>query len=147
MKAIRSLADTDSLLHRALLTFAIALALISGLLAMHVLHAADSHVATEVSAIEDGASWTSDPRSAAAYTSQAAHCPDGCDTPAHAPEHLMLMVTCVLALLTAAAVLIPPVSLDRSIATRARTDAGLGVRRALAHPRPPSLLILSISRT
>ena len=147
MKAIRSLADTDSLLHRALLTFAIALALISGLLAMHVLHAADSHAVTEVTAIEDGAPCTSGPPSAAPSTSQAAHCPDGCDAPAHAPEHLMLMVTCVLALLTAAAVLIPPLSLDRSIATRACIDAGLGVRRALAHPRPPSLLILSISRT
>ena len=75
-----------------------------------------------------------------------AHCPGSCEDPA--PSHVMLMVGCVLALLAGFILLLIPLMLGYSwhslvLAIRSLPLAG-GV---LPRPRPPSLIILSISRT
>ncbi|CAG7600846.1 DUF6153 family protein [Leucobacter soli] len=64
------------------------------------------------------------------------------------PGHVMLMVGCVLALLASVMLLIAPLVRRHSwcslvLATRSLLRAGT----VLPRPRPPSLLVLSISRT
>ena len=60
----------------------------------------------------------------------------------------MLTMVCALALLAAAIVLLAPVLLARlGVALALLRLHGRIVLAALPHPRPPSLLVLSISRT
>jgi len=64
------------------------------------------------------------------------------------PDHSMLMMVCVLALLAAVIVLLAPTF--RALLTYAVDRSRSHTRPLLAglpHPRPPSLLVLSISRT
>ncbi|AWR21960.1 DUF6153 family protein [Aurantimicrobium photophilum] len=75
-----------------------------------------------------------------------AHCPGPCGDPD--PGHVMLMVGCVLALLVAVVLLFAPLMLGYSwrslvLAIRSLPPAGT----VLPRPRPPSLRVLSISRT
>ncbi|MCR8670233.1 DUF6153 family protein [Agrococcus sp. HG114] len=68
--------------------------------------------------------------------------------PAPAPEHSMLLMACVLALLATLLVLHGPQL--GGVLRATRRVGGRDVERArgtLARPRPPSLLVLSISRT
>lgn len=60
----------------------------------------------------------------------------------------MLMMACVLALLAATIVLLAPALLARlgTVLALLRLH-GRNVLTALPHPRPPSLIVLSISRT
>ena len=75
-----------------------------------------------------------------------AQCPNSCEDPA--PGHAALMVGCVLALLAGVVLLLIPLVLEHSwrslvLAIRSLPLAGT----VLPRPRPPSLLVLSISRT
>ena len=157
--------QSPSGLRRLLMTFATALLLIAGLLAMHTLTGTLTfgHEAAGVPASEGvGASYApgSDMGSithpagaldgaAVMGTGAAAdHCSGDCGASGGVPDHSMLMMVCVLALLAAAIVLLAPVLLARLGAALALLRLhGRTVLSALPHPRPPSLLVLSISRT
>lgn len=163
MNAIRTLTSTQSGVRRLLLSFSTALLLIAGLLAMHTLtgtltigHAdTEPAVAVEHAAVAQPAMNSSTAHaersilapSSTAPDSPPAHCA-GCGDPAGAPDHSMLMMACVLALLAAVIVLLAPMLLSRLGATLALTRLHARAVPATApHPRPPSLIVLSISRT
>jgi len=160
---IRALVHAPSGLHRLLLTFATAFLLIAGLLAMHTLtgtltlghtdtpaaasesaaHGAESAMA---SAVAPAAALGADPGMASDVSAE--HCPGDCGGGGGMPDHSMLMMACVLALLAAVIVLLAPVLLARLGAALALLRLhGRNVLAALPHPRPPSLIVLSISRT
>ncbi|CAI9394136.1 DUF6153 family protein [Microbacterium sp. T2.11-28] len=154
MNVIRSHARLSPGVRRLLLAAPIALAIITGLLSMHIL--TGSHqpaLASETSAMSThspvGATRAADTSmTTAAAEAAGGHCQDGCGTPAGVPDHSVLMMVCVLALLAAAIVLLVPTF--RGLFTRAVARARSQTRMLLAglpHPRPPSLLVLSISRT
>lgn len=155
MNVIRSHARLTPGVRRLLLAAPIALAIITGLLSMHVL--TGSHqpaLASETSAMSThsqvGSAPAADdtPMTAAAAEGAGGHCQDGCGSPAGMPDHSMLMMVCVLALLAAVIVLLAPTF--RALLTYAVARSRSLTRTLLAglpHPRPPSLLVLSISRT
>lgn len=156
MNVIRSHARLTPGVRRLLLAAPIALAIITGLLSMHVL--TGSHqpaLASETSAMSTHsqvgsapAAADDTPMTAAAAEGAGGHCQDGCGSPAGMPDHSMLMMVCVLALLAAVIVLLAPTS--RALLTydvaRSRSHTRT-LLVGLPHPRPPSLLVLSISRT
>nr|WP_276569148.1 DUF6153 family protein [Microbacterium lacticum] len=132
------------------------MAIITGLLSMHIL--TGSHqpaLASETSAMSTHsqvgsapAAADDTPMTAAATEGAGGHCQDGCGSPAGMPDRSMLMMVCVLALLAAVIVLLAPTS--RALLTYAVARSRSHTRTLLAgspHPRPPSLLVLSISRT
>lgn len=147
MKTIRLLVSTQSTMHRVFFTFGIAVALIAGLLAMHTLSASDTHVESAPAAsaaAHDNVAVGAGMNSAAV---DAGHCAGDCGVPGDTPGHSMLLMVCALALLAAVIVVLAPALL-------ARLSMSLGVAvpvrqavRSLLRPRPPSLLVLSISRT
>lgn len=156
MNVIRSHARLTPGVRRLLLAAPIALAIITGLLSMHIL--TGSHqpaLASETSAMSTHsqvgsapAAAADTPMTAAAAEGAGGHCQDGCGSPAGMPDHSMLMMVCVLALLAAVIVLLAPTS--RALLTYAVARSRSHTRTLLAglpHPRPPSLLVLSISRT
>lgn len=156
MNVIRSHARLTPGGRRLLLAAPIALAIITGLLSMHVL--TGSHqpaLASEISAMSTHsqvgsapAAADDTPMTAAAAEGAGGHCQDGCGSPAGKPDHSMLMMVCVLALLAAVIVLLAPTS--RALLTYAVARSRSHTRTLLVglpHPRPPSLLVLSISRT
>ena len=163
MNHIRALVHAPSGLHRLLLTFATAFLLIAGLLAMHTLtgtltlgHTDTPAAASEgtghgtesamASAIAPAAVLGADP--GMVTDASADHCPGDCGDAGGMPDHSMLMMACVLALLAAVIVLLAPVLLARLGAALALLRLhGRNVLAALPHPRPPSLIVLSISRT
>ncbi|SFI46617.1 MULTISPECIES: DUF6153 family protein [Microbacterium] len=153
MNVIRSLARLTPGSRRLLLAAPIALAIITGLLFMHVL--TGSHQPTLAF---EGSTMGAHNQVAAApaatdgvvmsATAEGDDCRDGCGTPAGMPDHSVLMTVCVLALLAAATLLFTPAL--RALFTRAITRTRshtLPLVAGLPHPRPPSLLSLSISRT
>ncbi|MCI9857049.1 DUF6153 family protein [Microbacterium proteolyticum] len=146
---------------RLVLAVPVALAIIAGLLSMHVLTAphdpaphdpahgtaitAMSAAGTNLDSPLVGASPT---RPEAAEGGGAACSPGECDDPSGMPDHSMLMMTCVLALLTAL-VMVFAAGL-RTSGTRPLCTLRPPLRvllAALRRPRPPSLLVLCISRT
>ncbi|MBN9209787.1 MAG: hypothetical protein J0H96_14195 [Microbacterium ginsengisoli] len=152
MNAIRIGGTARSGIHRILLTFAAAFLVIIGLLAMHTLsvgHVAVTGDGMTAAASEAGMDAMHAPMPAAAEPGPAVsqHVGDAGDA-SGMPDHAMLMIACVLALLAAVIVLLAPALL-------ARLGSALGLIRqhsrnvlaALPHPRPPSLIALSISRT
>ena len=156
MNVIRSHARLTPGVRRLLLAAPIALAIITGLLSMHVL--TGSHqpaLASETSAMSTHsqvgsapAAADDTPMTAAAAEGAGGHCQDGCGSPAGMPDHSMLMMMCVLALLAAVIVLLAPTS--RALLAYAVARSRSHTRTLLVglpHPRPPSLLVLSISRT
>lgn len=141
---------------RLLLAAPIALAIITGLLSMHILTGShEPAVASEISAMSvhgqgDTAPVTGGTTAMTATVEEGTgiHCPDGCDNPAGMPDHSMLMMVCVLGLLAAVILLLAPNL--RALVARAVASARSHPRillAALPRPRPPSLLVLSISRT
>jgi len=156
VNVIRSHARLSPGVRRLLLAAPIALAIITGLLSMHVL--TGSHqpaLASETSAMSTHsqvgsapAAADDTPMTAAAAEGAGGHCQDGCGSPAGMPDHSMLMMVCVLALLAATIVLLAPALLARlGTALALLRLHGRNVLTALPHPRPPSLIVLSISRT
>ena len=106
MNVIRSHARLTPGVRRFLLAAPIALAIITGLLSMHVL--TGSHqpaLASETSAMSTHsqvgsapAAADDTPMTAAAAEGAGGHCQDGCGSPAGMPDHSLLMMVCVLAL-------------------------------------------------
>ncbi|PZU46114.1 MAG: hypothetical protein DI566_08100 [Microbacterium sp.] len=159
MNHIRALVHARSGLHRLLLTFTTALLLIAGLLAMHTLtgtlsggHADTTATAFESAHVDVGTdvSAVTATETTPGMKSEAAvgHCAGDCGGSGGVPDHSMLTMVCALALLAAAIVLLAPVLLARlGVALALLRLHGRSVLAALPHPRPPSLLVLSISRT
>jgi hypothetical protein len=129
---------------RTLLLLAGTFALIVGLLAMHTLNGdAESHHQATTATI--GGAMVADASSGhSAPTTE--DCTYDCAEPAGMPAHDVLMVACVLALLVMLLVLVAPVTVGVWWPFRAllRGTPAVG---SLAPRRPPSLLVLSISRT
>lgn len=129
-----------------LLLIAVTAAIIAGLLAMHSLnsHTEPAAPATAIAGHEHGAAV--DEHVAAAVTGPGTVQPvtDGecADCGGHAG---MLAMACVLALLLVALlILVPRGGVSWGVALRAGPAL---ISRAALHPRPPSLLVLCISRT
>ncbi len=146
MNTIRSLASTRSGAHRTFLTVMAAVALIVGLLAMHTLSTGTAHAephTTVAIADHDQPAQMAD----AGNATDTGHCPGDCGGPGNMPDHSMLLMICALALLAAVIVVLAPallggLGLNPGVRAPLRDAA-----RALPRPRPPSLLVLSISRT
>lgn len=160
MTHVRVLFQAPTALHRLVLTFMTALMLIIGLLTMHTLSGAATGGHADATAEVSGSTRPpvgpdSEPASAAAGMLEATtadkparNCAGDCDHPSGTPDHSTLMTACVLALMAAAALLLVPTLL--ACPGRAPVLLLLHGRELLAaqpHPRPPSLLVLSISRT
>ncbi|MFB8147469.1 hypothetical protein ACFC1W_12065 [Microbacterium sp. NPDC056003] len=161
MLALRSIVHRHRLPVRTLAAVLLAAAVIVGLLAMHVLssgtadHAPAAPAAAAVSEMapappsHDAAPAAGHPGTAQAGAAQAAPC--DCDAPMApmaAPDHSMLMMACVLALLVGLLLIAAPVLTGVLAVLACTTDTGLQVaRRGVARARAPSLLVLSISRT
>lgn len=160
---IRAVAQAPFVLHRLLLTSVTAFLLIAGLLAMHTLTGAHTGGHAEApAAAPEAADTVADPvmgrlamTAGALETSSrtgpyasAGRCAGDCDNPSGMPDHLTLMMVCVLALLAGAIVLRAPALLRRLGVTLALLRPhGRNMLATLRHLRPPSLLVLSISRT
>ncbi|NNG18793.1 hypothetical protein HJ590_04240 [Naumannella sp. ID2617S] len=142
-----------------LLTTAAAILIIAGLLGMHTL--TTSHDATMITGVssapthaidttagDDGSASVTDAMMSAADApaTAEAHCAGG-DCGTSMPDHTMLTM-CVLALLSAAIVLLAPAALRwfRTTAPFLMLRPAL-LLRTLPPSRPPSLRVLSISRT
>ena len=118
-------------------------AILVGLLAMHILTNAAHHGAphglghANVVASEPAFSAMVD-----SHPQQTSDCDGACGT-----EHDMLGMACVLALLLTALLLVVHLTLLRSNSIRLIVNRMLARVAALAPLQPPSLLVLSISRT
>lgn len=162
MNHTRTLVNSPSVLHRLLLTFATALLLIAGLLAMHTL--ATGHAQTPGATAVAPAVAHATPGSALGGTVSTGVMPTtmsvtgsdpaagryqgDCGGSSEMPEHPMLLMACVLVLLAAAVVgLAVALPVRRDTALALLRMHGRNVLAALPHPRPPSLIVLSISRT
>lgn len=147
MNTIRSWAGTRSGAHRAFLTVTAAVALIVGLLAMHTLSAGAAHAAPRTDATiaeyHQSAQMTD-----AGNATDTGHCAGDCGGPANMPDDSMLLMICALALLAAVIVVLTPTLLGGLRLNAGGVAAPLRfAARALPWPRPPSLIVLSISRT
>lgn len=146
MRATRSIVHSWSSFARLLMAVAVSLAVIVGLLAMHTLSTADSAHGSRHAEVATEAHGTAQ-MPIAGQSADAGPQPCDCVEPAPAPAHSMLLMSCVLALLVVLLLLAPPSLVGTLGALR---SIGTGVARAhgaLARPQPPSLLVLSISRT
>lgn len=154
MNRIQARTRISAGMSRLLLVPLATLAIIAGLLAMHTFTGAESasvQAATSARVHEQIPAADGSPASASmagTYEVHPAFCVGSCESPMGMPDHSVLMMICVLALLTAVITLLAPplISLFASVFLppwkRGRT-----VLFALPHPRPPSLVVLSISRT
>lgn len=158
MAGIRALVRTEMGAARLLMSLAAAAALIAGLLAMHVLstsashHAAAGPITISDHAHHPTASGQAETENHATHLSPwhsdgVEPCDGECGMPAELPTHSMLMAACVLGLIGAILLLLPPVSRALLAAIEAARRMAVDVFRAVAPLRPPSLHVLSISRT
>ncbi|RGE21436.1 DUF6153 family protein [Leucobacter sp. wl10] len=173
MNAMRSLKHAAPRWLRVLLVFGLLMMVFFGLLAMHFLSVPNSPAASEpvVGAAQTTHSSPADRAVAApseilaheerdaaavdampAETAQApamdgeSHC--GGDSGSSSPQQSMLMMGCVLALLVVLIMLLGPTILGRVWAADLLAVRVLHLLGAvLPRPRPPSLIVLSISRT
>lgn len=137
MKAIRTHAHPGSQRHGVILSFAVTFVLIAGLLAMHTMMSDASPHAHGVGAAVTTSAMDMNASAAAVHA----------DTPGGASDDSMLVMMCALALLAAAIILVGPGVLGRAAAPPGTFTGLLTRARALAWPDPPSLHVLSISRT
>ncbi len=117
-------------------------AILLGLLAMHFLtmsspHPADSHGISHATSEVAAAAETMH-----SHPAELSDCDGTCGT-----EHDMLGMACVLALLFTALILVLHLILLRWDSLKLVANTILARVSALAPPEPPSLLVLSISRT
>lgn len=148
MKTIRSLASTRSTMHHLFVMFGLAVALIAGLFAMHTLTANNMHVEsapTISSAADHDQAMVGAAIEGTAV--DAGHCLGDCGAPGNMRSHSILMMVCALALLAAVIVVLAPALLARFNMSLGEAVLAADVPHALPRPRPPSLLVLSISRT
>lgn len=162
MSRIRTLVRTRSEVGRLLLTFVITFLSIAGLLAMHTFTGTTGGGHPQTAAGSVSASGA-DSRSLATPAiggmlvttvvtdpgAAVTPCQGDCDDSGGMLDHAMLMVmACVLALLSVAIVLSTPALLARrSTSLAALRLHGQNLVAALPTVRPPSLIVLSISRT
>ncbi|WP_396290632.1 DUF6153 family protein [Curtobacterium sp. KT1] len=147
-------------LHGLLLSVGIALLVIAGLLGMHALsvgHATPgvghnqtaAHATHSASAHHNAVAESASHHDASTpvVLARTGICSgDGCGGAAH--DHAMQLMMCVLALLSVALVLLVPRLLGPWFLPLPSISTQLGVLlRSLPQPRPPSLHVLSISRT
>ena len=162
MGALRSVMTGGSPRRRGLLLFGLLMMVIAGLFAMHVLSMSGpmghtyptltietEHIAANAGPDEAMSAPVADETVGANMSDAAAagetHC-EGCGEPA--PSHSMLMMGCVIALLIGMVLLIAPGLWGRGWLTRLLAVRALPLLGAvLPRPRPPSLIVLSISRT
>lgn len=127
---------------------AVTLSVVVGLFAMHTAtpteHSQESALTVAAGVAADVASSHS---GALAGSTVFEHC--DCGSLSSAPVHPMVMVACILALLATFLVLVPPAASRVTFGTLRRIAASrtAWARGAVALLRPPSLLVLSISRT
>ncbi len=162
MGALRSVMTGGSPRRRGLPVFGLLMMVIAGLFAMHVLsmsgpmgHTSPTltieteHVAANAGPDEAMSAPVAD-EIVGVNTSDAAeagetHC-EGCAEPA--PSHSMLMMGCVIALLIGLVLMLDPRLLGRGWLRRLLAVRSLPLLGAvLPRARPPSLIVLSISRT
>lgn len=118
-------------------------AILLGLLAMHVLANGGMTEASSPHASSPAHSPEQSMAMAVSSDSQSpAYCGGECG-----PNHNMLSMICVLALLISVLLLVPPLILTRWQELRRDILALIAKTAALAPPDPPSLHALSISRT
>lgn len=170
MEMVRLLAQTHSSRRRGVVLFVMLSALIVGLLGMHILSMSPSHnshsVAPPTGLVDEhqkghlvagsgsvadivvlpGAAIPSATAISAISAFSMAGCEDGCNTPS--PLHSMVMMTCVLALFVGVLIILAPRPLRfsrRTLTLAVRSLEPIGA--VLLRPHPPSLIVLSISRT
>lgn len=166
LQRLRSRAGTSSAAS-ILLKLAMAIGVVAGLLAMHSVTAempnasasspgasvgahsgsAFTHAVQPASAEVVGPGVSADSRSP--HPAGTDHCAIGCAAPGDSGGHGMLTMFCVLALLTAVLVIFLP-SLIVRLLRRPNVAGFRALQRAvgvLADRPPPSLVLLSISRT
>lgn len=157
MKAVTLLTHLRSSPSRRLVIALFAVpTILLGLLAMHVLANGGMSQAsaslTSITQTSDGASAQS-PESSMAFSvgsdrpSPADDCGGGCGPSHDMPSHEMLGMICVLALLISVLLLMPPLILSRWDQLQRALLAQITKAAAVAPPTPPSLHVLSISRT
>ncbi|QIM18685.1 hypothetical protein G7066_08810 [Leucobacter coleopterorum] len=164
MEMIRLPAQAHSSWRRGIVLFVMLSALIFGLLGMHILSMSPSHneheAATSATVVKEhhrspiptgpGSSpdvlMLADAATPSAAFATEAFCGDNCDTPA--PHHSTIMVGCVLALLAGVLIILVPLLLEFSWSTLVLAVRSLPrIGSVLLRPHPPSLFVLSISRT
>lgn len=133
------LADRFSRALQATVLVALAVAVIVGILAMHFVASPASHSAPAMQATHSAVSAESHPSTAVVMTDCA-----GCTE-----DMTMVMMWCILALLTAALLLLAPWRARRwhRQLLLLHSSASTGIQRVLFFLRPPSLIVLCISRT
>jgi hypothetical protein len=135
-----ALQPQGALVRRMLLTVVAIAAIIIGILAMHAFSTGSHHAASA-----DASSASGSHHDAAIAMSESPPALDTCGAGCE-PADAMVAAACILALLIVVIVLIPPASrqalLQMLLGTIRIVPSGSLVRR-----RPPSLLVLSISRT
>lgn len=158
MAGIRAFVRTELNATRLLVSLAAAVALIAGLLAMHVLgipasdHAGAGALTISEHAHHSSASAHADPGEQATHLSPAPAvsgepCDGDCGMPAGMPTHSMPMAACVLGLVGAILLLLPPASRALLAALEGPRRVAAQMFGAVAPLHPPSLHVLSISRT
>ncbi|GAA1050928.1 hypothetical protein [Arthrobacter russicus] len=165
MNALRSLTGTGWTARRIVFMVGLAVPLIVGLLAMHNMltpggdqngsgmpassaahHAQKTQTAQSTLPMTVSAAATTD--SPCAGDGCGVPCADNaCDAPGKMPDHSMLLMMCAMALLAVAIAAVSAALLTLTGTSLPRGVLLPGTARALPHPRPPSLLVLSISRT
>ncbi|GAA1989766.1 DUF6153 family protein [Microbacterium pumilum] len=145
MRTVRELSHPRSFFVRALLGVALAVGVIAGLLAMHTLSGGDLSHGHSTASLAAVASMDASMPSHAEGSAPAPH-ERGHGTPTE--EHSMLAMACVLGFLITLLVLSIPLTVGRLKARELLPWHGIErAARTLARARPPSLLVLSISRT
>ena len=143
MNTIRSLMSARSAGRRLVLIVVMVVAVIACLLAMHTVGGA-SH--TSASSAATGVHHA--PAEPSLHSgAEVEHCAGDCGGPSQGPDHSMLTMACVLALLAATSTLLAPALLARLATAPARAAWFVGTVGALPGSRPPSLIALSICRT
>lgn len=143
MDVIRGVMHPRSATHRLIFAFAIASAVIVGLLAMRGVAASTDHaeVGSTIGAMQADAEI-----SAHGPTTSGDHCAGACSAAPSDPAHSMVLMMCALALVVAALALVAPALLTRHTSSLLRPTSTPQDTRAYFAP-PPSLVALSISRT
>jgi hypothetical protein len=141
----------DSSVRTILTVVGAVLLVIIGLLGMHTFSAGSSgHSSTTHMNVSHEAAHPSHVMGAshAATAVASTNCDDGCVAATHQPmSHDDMMMACVLALLAGFALLLPLARLTRTSVSLRRLSRQVELRIREVLPRPPSLIVLSISRT
>jgi Family of unknown function (DUF6153) len=149
MNAIRSLMTARWTTHRVVFMVGLAVALILGMLAMHTSLApggGHGHSVISASATTDHGQTEPGITMGASAIDAPPCADDGCGT-SGMPDHSMLLMMCAMALLVVVIAVVSAALITQSDTSRTMSALLRQPTRAIPSPRPPSLLVLSISRT